>query len=91
MSRIYELGKDVLAIAVVPLGLWIINLSVDNALQSERIVNLQTEVTTLKGDQVKVDKLREDLQTLALQEARIEGAVGLANSRLDDIKVLLAH
>jgi hypothetical protein len=90
ISRIYELGKDALAIAVVPLCLWIVNLSVENALQSERIENLQGEVDVLKEHEVKVDKLREDLQNLAVQQVRVEGKVDLANSRLDDIKVLLA-
>jgi hypothetical protein len=91
MSRVYEIAKDLLAMAVVPLVLWIINLSVDNALQSERIEILQGQVGGLKADEVKVEKLREDLQILTVQQARLEVKVDTANSRLDDIKVLLAN
>lgn len=89
LSRVFEIGKDVITIAVVPLALWIVNLSIDNALQTERIENLQGEVQTLRAEQAKVEKLRDELQALAIQQARVEGKVDTANARLDQIKSLL--
>jgi len=89
LSRVFEIGKDVITIAVVPLTLWIVNLSIDNALQTERIGNLQEEVKVLREEQAKIEKLRDELQTLAIQQARVEGKVDTANARLDQIKSLL--
>lgn len=88
-TKAYGYVKDVLTIAVVPLVLLLWQLSSHSALQSERIENLKGEVTLLRADQAKVDRLREDLQTLAIQQARIEGKVESANARLDQIKSLL--
>ena len=81
-SRMWELGKDALALAVIPLLGWVINLSTQNALRDEYIQQLQGEVTSLQT--VKVD-----LQAANLQLVKLEAKIDMANGRLDDIKQLL--
>ena len=81
-SRLWELGKEVLAIAVIPLVGWVINLSIQNALRDEYIHQLQGEVAGLQS-------VKTDLQTANIQLVKLEAKIDIANGRLDDIKQLL--
>lgn len=61
-SKAWELGKDILAIAVIPLVGWVINLSVQNALRDEHIKGLQAEVAKLDAEQARIDAVKDDVQ-----------------------------
>lgn len=88
-SKLWEWAKDALALAVIPLVGWIINLSVSNALRDAHIVQLQAEVVSLKGQQEEIDKVKADVGEANIQMVRLEGKIDLANGRLDEIKSLL--
>jgi Tfp pilus assembly protein PilN len=88
-AKAWEWAKDGLSMAVIPLVLWVINLSVQNALRDERITQLQGEAATLREQQKQVDAVKEDLQKANLQMVRVEGKIDLVNGRLDEIKALV--
>lgn len=88
-SKIWEWAKDALALAVIPLVGWIINLSVQNALRDEHISQLQAEVVALHDQQKEIDEVKDDVGKANLQMVRLEGKIDLANGRLDEIKSLL--
>lgn len=88
-AKVWEWVKDLSTIALVPLGLWVINLSVGNALRDERIGHLQAEITALHEQQKEIDGVKKDLQDVSLQMVRLDGKIDLANGRLDEIKSLL--
>lgn len=89
MSKVWEWAKDALAIAVLPLLAWVINLSVQNAQRDDHIQELQKEVDGLHEEQKEVATVKDDLQKSNLQMVRLEGKIDLANGRLDEIKSLL--
>ena len=88
-SKVWEWAKDALAIAVLPLLAWVINLSVQNAQRDDHIQELQKEVDGLHEEQKEVAAVKDDLQKSNLQMVRLEGKIDLANGRLDEIKSLL--
>ena len=88
-SKLWEWAKDALALAVIPLVGWIVNLSVQNALRDEHISQLQAEVFSLQDQQKEIDEVKKDVGEANLQMVRLEGKIDLANGRLDEIKTLL--
>ena len=88
-SKIWEWAKDALALAVVPLVGWIINLSVTNAVRDEHITQLQAEVVSLHKQQEEIDEVKDDVGKANLQMVRLEGKIDLANGRHDESKSLL--
>lgn len=67
-----ELTFKVLSMFVVPLLLWGIKLEISNAVQSEKIDKLETEVAAAKP--------------LSVTLGRVEEKIDATNKRLDDIK-----
>lgn len=89
LSKLWGVGKDLLVIAVVPLVMWVINLSVQNALRDEHIRGLQGEVSSLREEQKRIDAVKEDLQKANIAMVKLEAKIDMANGRLDEIKSLL--
>lgn len=85
----WSVGKDVLVVAIIPLVGWIVHLSVQNAVRDEHIKQLKSEVAALEVGQEQVDEVKADVQAAAIQMAKLEGKIDLANGRLDEIKSLL--
>lgn len=87
----WGLAKDGLAIAVIPLLGWAVNLQVNNALQDERITHMQVQIDTLKDQAKELDAVKNDVQEAAVHMARLEGKIDMANGRLDEIRTLLGR
>jgi hypothetical protein len=87
--KMWGYGKDVLVVAVIPLVVWVINLSVQNAERDLHIKSLQGDVAELTDQLQKIEVVRDDLGKANLQMVRLEGKIDLANGRLDEIKSLL--
>jgi len=90
-SRLFGIAKDLLSLAVIPLAGWAINLQVNNALQDERIVQMQVQIDTLKEQAKEIDVVKKDVQEAAVHMARLEGKIDMANGRLDEIRSLLGR
>jgi hypothetical protein len=90
-SRLWGLAKDGLVIAVIPLLGWAINLQVNNALQDERITQMQSQIDMLKEQAKELDAVKNDVQEAAVHMARLEGKIDMANGRLDEIRTLLGR
>lgn len=89
--RIWPLAKDLLALAVIPLSGWAINLQVNNALQDERITQMQAHIDELREQSKELDAVKRDVQEAAVHMARLEGKIDLANGRLDEIRSILGR
>lgn len=90
-SRLWGIAKDLLALAVIPLLGWAINLQVNNALQDERIGQMQSQIDTLKEQSKELEAVKKDVQEAAVHMARLEGKIDMANGRLDEIRSLLGR
>lgn len=90
-SRLWGIAKDLLALAVIPLLGWAVNLQVNNALQDERIVQMQVQIDTLKEQSKELEAVKKDVQEAAVHMARLEGKIDMANGRLDEIRSLLGR
>jgi len=90
-SRLWGIAKDLLALAVIPLLGWAINLQVNNALQDERIGQMQVQIDTLKEQSKELEAVKKDVQEAAVHMARLEGKIDMANGRLDEIRSLLGR
>jgi len=90
-NRLWGMAKDALVIAVIPLLGWAINLQVNNALQDERIVQMQLQIDTLKDQSKELDAVKKDVQEAAVHMARLEGKIDMANGRLDEIRTILGR
>ena len=90
-SRLWGIAKDLLALAVIPLLGWAVNLQVNNALQDERIVQMQVQLDTLKEQSKELEAVKKDVQEAAVHMARLEGKIDMANGRLDEIRSLLGR
>jgi hypothetical protein len=90
-SRLWGIAKDLLALAVIPLLGWATNLQVNNALQDERIGQMQLQMDSLKEQSKELEAVKKDVQEAAVHMARLEGKIDLANGRLDEIRSLLGR
>lgn len=89
--KVWPLAKDLLALAVIPLLGWAINLQVNNALQDERIAQMQTHIDELREQAKEVEAVKKDVQEAAVHMARLEGKLDMANGRLDEIRSILGR
>lgn len=87
----WGIAKDLLALAVIPLLGWAINLQVNNALQDERIGQMQMQLDALKEQSKELEAVKKDVQEAAVHMARLEGKIDMANGRLDEIRSLLGR
>jgi hypothetical protein len=71
-----------LSVIVIPLVLWGVKLEVNNAIQDERISEMQEDLDKLSDITNSVQK-----NTLAL--VRMEGKIDNVNEKIDEVKKLL--
>lgn len=90
-TRMWGILRDILAVAVLPLLAWAVNLQVNNALQDERLVQMQSQIDVLKEQSKELDAVKRDVQEAAVHMARLEGKIDMANGRLDEIRTLLGR
>jgi len=79
LNKAWSRVKDLLAMLVIPLVLWGVKLEVSNALQDERVEQLQAALEEAQG-------VEKGVQENKLSLVRLESQVENANGKLDEIK-----
>jgi peptidoglycan hydrolase CwlO-like protein len=82
LSKVADVGFKALSVVVIPLVLWGVKLEVKNAIQDERIAEIQEDLDKLSDVTNSVQK-----NTLAL--VRLEGKIDNVNEKIDEVKKLL--
>lgn len=82
-NKTLDLGLKILSMLVIPLILWGVRLQVREAIQDERISELQQDV---QKNSTIATTVNQNSLTLVKLEAKIDSVGG----KIDDIKVLLA-
>lgn len=82
MKLTFEHAKTVLCVLVIPIALWGVKLEVNNAVMTENITRMETEIEKANETMTIVQQNRI---TLALLKERIDNA----NETLRDIKDIL--
>jgi hypothetical protein len=90
-SRLWGITKDLLVLGVIPLLGWAVNLQVNNAIQGERIVQMQLQMNLLQDQLKELDSIKRDVQAAAVLIARQEGKIDMANGRLDEIRTVVGR
>lgn len=81
-SKFLDISLKVLSALVVPLIVWGVKLEVKNAIQDERIAEVQEDLNTLAG-------VTETVQKQSLTLVRLEGKLDHVNEKIDEVKKLL--
>ncbi len=84
MSKMFDVVVKILSILVIPVILWGIKIQVTNALQNERIAELQDKVE--KNSNI-ADSVQENTLALVKLEAKIDNM----GDKIDAIKDLLGN
>ena len=84
LSKVADIGFKALSVVVIPLVLWGVKLEVKNAIQDERIAEIQEDLDKLSDITNSVQK-----NTLAL--VRLEGKIDNVNEKIDEVKKLLRN
>jgi len=82
MSGFLDIAMKILASLVVPLIIWAVKLEVTNALQDERINELQ-------GDLSKLSNITSQVQTINLSLVGLEAKIQNVNEKVANIEDLL--
>jgi uncharacterized coiled-coil protein SlyX len=99
MTVSWDRLKDFLTLLVFPLILWGIRLEVNNAIQEERIANLQSSLDEkIKNVENKVSTTEQSIQRVesavqsnSIQLARLDGKLESLDEKLDVIRDLLEN
>ena len=99
MSLSWDRIKDFLTILILPLILWGVKLEVTNALQEERIANLQRDLdekikqveTKVSSTEKSIERVESAVQSNSIQLARLDGKLESLDDKLDTIKELLEN
>lgn len=97
MNISWDRIKDLLTLLVFPLIIWGIRLEVTNALQEERIANLQKELdekiktveTKVSTTEQSIKRVESAVQKNSIQLARLDGKLESLDEKVDEIKDLL--
>ena len=81
-SRFFDVTLKVLSSLVIPLILWGVKLEVKNAIQDERIAEVQEDLD-------KLSKITVSVQSNSIALVRLEGKIDNVNSKIDEVKKLL--
>jgi peptidoglycan hydrolase CwlO-like protein len=73
-----------LSVIVIPLVLWGVKLEVNNAIQDERISDIQQDLD-------KLSDVTNSVQSNALALVRMEGKIDNVNEKIDEVKKLLRN
>jgi len=81
-AKFFDVAVKVLSALVVPLILWGVKLEVTNAIQDERIAEVQEDLD-------KLSKITVSVQSNSIALVRLEGKIDNVNSKIDEVKKLL--
>jgi len=80
--KLADMAFKALSIVVIPLALWGIKLEVSNAIQDERISEIQQDLD-------KLSDVTNSVQSNTLALVRLEGKIDNVNEKIDEVKKLL--
>lgn len=80
--KLVDVALKILSLLVLPLIMWGVRLEVRNAIQDERISELQNDLT-------KLANVTETVQKHTLTLVRLEGKLDNVNEKIDEVKKLL--
>lgn len=81
-ARFVDMTLKVLSTLVIPLIMWGVRLEVKNAIQDERIAEVQEDLD-------KLSKITVSVQTNSISLVRLEGKIDNVNTKIDEVKKLL--
>lgn len=82
-------AKELLAMAVIPLALWGVKLEVSNALQDERIADLEDALAKAEAAPISIsEKVASNTERLIRVETKIDTTNSLSSDILDAIDEL---
>ena len=81
-AKAIEIGFKVLSVLVIPLLLWGVRLEVNNAIQDERISEMQEDLD-------KLSDMTNAVQANSLALVRLEGKLDNLDGKVDEVKKLL--
>jgi hypothetical protein len=82
--KIADIAFKILSVVVIPLILWAVKLEVNNAIQDERIVEMQEDLD-------KLSEVTNSVQNNTLALVRLEGKIDNVNEKIDEVKKLLRN
>jgi peptidoglycan hydrolase CwlO-like protein len=83
-AKFLDVSLKVLSGLVIPLIVWGVKLEVKNAIQDERISEVQEELD-------KLADVTDAVQNQALAMVRLEGKLDNLDEKIDDVKKLLSR
>jgi len=81
-TKFLDVAFKGLSVVVIPLLLWGIKLEVNNAIQEERISEMQEDLD-------KLASITNSVQGNTLALVRLEGKIDNVNEKIDEVKKLL--
>ena len=81
-SKFFDIAMKVLSALVIPLIIWGVKLEVTNAIQDERISEIQEDVD-------KLSDVTDAVQKNSLALVRLEGKLDNVDEKIDEVKKLL--
>jgi len=90
-EKVWGLAKDVLALAIIPLVVWVIKLEVSNAQRDMRIAEDESALVELKAELKETGKITDAIHAQDLKLVSLEGKLDSHTEKLAEIKGLLAH
>ena len=81
-SKFLDIALKVLSGLVIPVIIWGVKLEVNNAIQDERIAELQEDLGKLMN-------VTDSVQTNSLALVRLESKLDNVNEKIDEVKKLL--
>jgi len=82
--KFLDVGMKVLSALVIPLIIWGVKLEVKNAIQDERISEIQEDVD-------KLSDVTDSVQKNSLALVRLEGKLDNVNEKIHEVKTLLLN
>ena len=80
--KFFDIALKVLSMLVIPVIIWAVKLEVKNAIQDERIVELQEDLD-------KLSDVTNVVQANSLALVRLEGKLDNVDEKIGEIKTLL--
>jgi hypothetical protein len=81
-SKFIDVAMKVLSGLVIPLIIWGVKLEVKNAIQDERIAEVQEDLD-------KLSDVTNSVQANSLALVRLEGKIDAVDGKIDEVKKLL--
>lgn len=81
-GKAFDIGFKVLSVLVFPILLWGVRLEVNNAIQDERIFEIQEDLD-------KLSETTRAVQANSISLVRLEGKLDNLDGKVDEVKQLL--